>query len=65
MDKLVHCRDCKNASQFMIDGLDGEKPCQEGMLNCNHFSEWDYYNDVPGHWLVEPDGFCAWGELIG
>lgn len=52
---VVRCRDCKHA--YEIDGTDE--------LNCLYFNEWDYRNDRPGEWRVEPDGFCAWGEERG
>ena len=51
-EEVVRCRDCKHA----VEHCDTEK------LDCKHFSQWDYYEDEPGHWPVEPDGFCAWGE---
>ena len=51
-ERVVRCRDCKHA----VEHCDTEK------LDCTHFSPWDYYEDEPGHWPVEPDGFCAWGE---
>ena len=51
-ERIVRCRDCKHA----VEHCDTEK------LDCTHFSQWDYYEDEPGHWPVEPDGFCAWGE---
>lgn len=54
-EEIVRCRDCKNA--FRLD---------EGwaidFLNCIRYSQWDYYDDEQGMWLVEPDGFCAWGR---
>lgn len=49
-ERVVRCRDCANA--FASGGL----------FNCMHFAQWDYYNDCPGEWTVEPDGFCAWGK---
>ncbi len=54
-ERVVRCRDCKHA----IEGRDA------GTLDCMHFAQWDYYDDEPGHWPVEPDGFCAWGEERG
>lgn len=53
-EEIVRCRDCINASETSASS--------DGNLDCLHFSQWDYYDDEPGHWLVEPDGFCAWGE---
>lgn len=49
-ERVIRCRDCANAF------ASGE------LFNCLHFAQWDYYNDCPGEWPVEPDGFCAWGE---
>ena len=49
-ERVVRCRDCKHAYE------------RGGELDCTHFSQWDYYNDCPGEWIVEPDGFCAWGK---
>ena len=54
-ERVVRCRDCRHA----IEGRDA------GTLDCMHFARWDYYDDEPGHWPVEPDGFCAWGEERG
>ena len=51
-ERIVRCRDCKHA----VEHCDTEK------LDCTHFSQWDYYEDEPGHWPVEPDGFCAWAS---
>lgn len=50
-ERIVRCRDCIHAN-----------PYNDEWLDCLHFSEWDYYADVPGHCPVKPDGFCAWGE---
>ena len=36
--------------------------CSTAFINCVYFAQWDYYDDEPGVWLVEPDGFCAWGR---
>lgn len=51
-ERVVRCRDCANA----IDHL------RTKQLDCLHFAQWDYYNDEPGIWPVEPDGFCKWGK---
>lgn len=51
-ERVVRCRDCKHA----YEADDAAK------LECAHFLQWDYYNDQPGHWYVEPDGFCKWGK---
>ena len=51
-ERVVRCRDCRHA----VGGFDTDT------LNCLHFEQWDYYDDQPGDWPVEPDGFCAWGE---
>lgn len=52
----VLCKDCANAVK-----PDETITNSEGKLDCCHFARWDYYNDAPGYWLVEPDGYCAWG----
>lgn len=54
-ERIVRCRDCEHA--YEIDGTDE--------LNCLYFNDWDYRNDCPDEWRVEPDGFCAWGEERG
>ena len=60
--EIVRCRDCNFAFEFEFDeDWEGWR----GMLDCSHFREWDYYDDAPGHWPVEPDGFCSWGERRG
>lgn len=51
-ERVTRCKDCKHAVEI----------CGTEKLNCVHFAQWDYYLDEPGEWLVEPDGFCAWGE---
>lgn len=51
-ERIVRCRDCKHAEEY----------CDTDMLGCLHFEQWDYCEDQPRQWLVEPDGFCAWGE---
>lgn len=51
--KVVRCRDCR----YAIDLCDGTIDCT-GPLTTG----WDYYNDEPQQNIVEPDGFCAWGE---
>ena len=58
-EEIVRCRDCEFAFEF--EGGEG----WPGKLDCTHFSPWDYYEDKPGHWPVEPDGFCSWGERVG
>ena len=57
-EEVVRCRDCAHA--IRLEGEPAE--ARPGMLNCVYFSQWDYYDDEPGVWLVEPDGFCAWGR---
>lgn len=52
LERVVRCRDCEHAVEH----------CDTDLLNCLHFEQWDYYYDQPGEWMVEPDGFCAWGE---
>lgn len=54
-ERIVRCRDCEHA--YEIDGTDE--------LNCLYFNDWDYRNDCPDEWRVEPDGFCAWGVERG
>lgn len=54
-ERIVRCKDCEHA--YEIDGTDE--------LNCLYFNDWDYRNDCPDEWRVEPDGFCAWGEERG
>ena len=49
-ERVTRCRDCAHAYEH------------GGELDCSHFMQWDYYSDEPGHWMVEPDGFCAWGS---
>lgn len=59
MPEVVRCRDCEHG--FELNGYGKENESYRGMFDCMHFSQWDYYDDVPGVWPVEPDGFCAWG----
>lgn len=57
-ERIVRCRDCANAyplSRRM-------RELYPGMLDCSRFAQWDDYNDCQGFCLVEPNGFCAWGE---
>lgn len=53
--KIVRCRDCK----YALPSTDNPE-----MLDCTGrlAVEWDYYSDKPAETLVEPNGFCAWGE---
>lgn len=51
--EIVRCRDCESAFETELE---------PSLLNCTYFSQWDYYNDEPGYWLVQPDGFCSWGQ---
>ena len=51
-EPVVRCKNCKHAVEI----------CGTNKLDCMHFAQWDYYCDEPGQWLVEPNGFCAWGE---
>lgn len=55
-ERIVRCRDCKHGEPF------GDSGRHAGMIDCMRLSRWDYYDDVPGCWPVEPNGFCAWGE---
>lgn len=52
-EKVVRCRDCKFASEM-----------ENGKFDCTGVltTSWDYYDDEPQFNLVEPSGFCAWGE---
>lgn len=61
-ESIVRCRDCENASEEYIVEHSEMEPCPDGKLDCLHFSQWDYYDDMPGHFFVEPDGYCAWGK---
>lgn len=52
--EIIRCRDCKHARND-----------ESGNLRCNGYlvAPWDYYNDEPSDGeIVEPDGFCKWGE---
>lgn len=49
-ERVTRCRDCEHAFSR------GDR------FDCMHFCQWDDYNDCPGEWIVEPDGFCAWGK---
>lgn len=51
-ERIVRCRDCAHAIGH----------CRTKQLECLHFVQWDYYDDCPGEWIVEPDGFCKWGK---
>lgn len=51
-EEVVRCRDCKHCRKRDMRAYAGD-PDQ---MVCYHFS----MNDRCG-WLVEPDGFCAWG----
>lgn len=53
LPSIVRCRDCKLA--FEAD---------HGLFDCRGplATLWDYWNDDFKENLVEPDGFCAWGE---
>lgn len=57
-EEVVRCRDCAHA--IKLEGEPAE--ARREMLNCVYFAQWDYYDDEPGHWLVEQDGYCAWGK---
>lgn len=57
-EEVVRCRDCAHAIRLEEETVKARR----GMLNCVYFAQWDYYDDEPGVWLVEPDGFCAWGK---
>lgn len=62
-ESIVRCRDCKHATVPVDwDGLPIKE--MEGWLDClgKLTTGWDYYDDEPRYNLVEPDGFCAWGE---
>lgn len=55
-ERIVRCRDCVHGYPFC------DSSSYAGMIDCLHFAQWDYYNDEPGIWPVEPDGFCAWAK---
>lgn len=55
LEEVIRCSDCAHSSKL-------SERVHSGKLDCLHFAQWDYYNDEPGHWTVEPDGFCAWAE---
>lgn len=48
-EKVVRCRDCGRAYR------------RGGGVYCSCFLQWGS-NDKPAPLLVNPDGFCAWGE---
>lgn len=50
---IVRCKDCANA----IELVDGRFDCHGYLVEV-----WDYYFDEPKQNIVEPNGFCAWGE---
>lgn len=60
--EIVRCKDCKFAYNEMAVGLDDYEPTPDGKLDCVKFGGWDYYNDIPGIYLVGHDDFCSWGE---
>lgn len=51
--EVVRCRDCAHATDL-----------RDGTLDCHGplAAPWDYYADQPQVNVVEPGGFCAWGE---
>ena len=51
-EEIVRCRDCKHCRKRDMRAYAGDAD----QMVCYHFS----MNDRCG-WLVEPDGFCAWG----
>lgn len=53
-EPIVRCKDCRYGHE-----------AESGMLNCTGplTTIWDYYNDDFNENLVEPDGFCKWGEI--
>ena len=61
--ELVRCRDCKHATE-PVDSAGLAIKEMEGWLDClgKLTTGWDYYYDEPKYNLVEPDGFCKWGE---
>ena len=52
-EEIVRCRDCKHCRERDMRAYAGDAD----QMVCYHFS----MNDRCG-WLVEPDGFCSWGE---
>lgn len=61
--EIVRCRDCKHATE-PVDSAGLAIKEMEGWLDClgKLTTGWDYYDDEPKYNLVEPDGFCKWGE---
>lgn len=57
-EEIVRCGECEYASS--VDG-DGDT-LPNGALNCTYLSEWDYYDDSPGSFIVGSDDFCCWGK---
>lgn len=51
--EVIRCKDCQYAYDMNCNGKE---------YDCWHFGGWDYFNDEPEGWVVEPDGFCAWAE---
>lgn len=47
-EEIIRCCECKNGTK------DGD------YINCHHFARWDYYDDEPGEWIVNPNDFCSW-----
>lgn len=61
-ERIVRCRDCHRSIDYINHDVVSYTGDPEGTLDCLHFAQWDDYNDMPGGWLVKPDGFCAWGK---
>lgn len=58
-ERLVRCKDCKYSD------ISYEHAAVTGELHCYGYlvENWDWYNDEPSDGrMVEPDGFCKWGE---
>lgn len=50
-EEIVRCRDCVNADYAQVHMFDGTRPMKWGCARFEGF-----------HFIVPPDGFCAWGE---
>ena len=52
-EEVVRCRDCKHAFE-----------AERGLFDCIGplTTSWDYQHDDYKENLVDPGGFCAWGE---
>lgn len=56
-ERIVRCRECKHGDPFC------ECSSYPGKINCLHFAQWDYYDDEPGVFVMEPSDFCSYGVM--